>query len=114
MADDALLADQFIQRLAEGEARLAGAVLHHTDALQSDRVAEPGTHRLGERLFGGKTVGQVEHRLRAAGIPQPLLRSEHAIDEALAVFFQQAGDAVRLDDIDADAVNHRCPPMTRR
>src|SRR5688572_2456184 len=98
----------------ELESRLAEPVRDDADALKGDGIAEPGAHRFGERFLRREAVGDEEHRIARLLVAGPFAPGEHAACEALAELVEEPGDAMRLDDVDADAVDHAGCPSARR
>src|SRR5262245_46455008 len=111
MTDDAAAFDQPFELWMKGQPRLAGCILYDADALQGNRIAKPGAHRLGKSFLGRETIGEKQNRPDGPAIRRPLDGGQHAPCEALTVFLHEPRHAPRIDHVDADAVNHRALPM---
>src|SRR5688572_19152722 len=112
MADDAPARHHVLELRVEREPGLARGVLHHADALQSHGIAEAGSHRLGKGFLRREAIGQEQHRLGRLEIAGPFQRGQHASRKALAVLLDEPLDAMRLDHVYTDAVDHAGPLMS--
>src|SRR5262249_33837961 len=112
MADDAAAAHELLEPRVKSEPGLARAILHRANAPQRHRIAEAGSHRLGKRFLRCKAVGEIVDRPDALEIRRPFDRRQHAPGEALAVALDEPRHPLRLDHVDADAVDHRGPAIS--
>src|SRR3954453_19540784 len=90
------------------QARLAGRQVDDAEIAPEHAAAKPGAERLGGGFLGGKTAG-VAGKLRGPpGRPAAAPgRGEDAVEKAVAKALDRLLDAADVDQIAADAEDHR-------
>ena len=81
-------------------------IAQHRDVAQGDRRTQPGSRRLGKGFLGGKTLGQKARRVAAGVIPGMLGRGEDAVGIVFAEARETAADALGVQQVGADTVDH--------
>src|SRR4026209_2878562 len=114
MTDDPDALDQRLELGMKRKPRLAQLVLNDADALERDGISKSGAHGFRKSLFGCKAVRKKKDRPDRPLEGAPLLRRQPPPRKAFAVLVDQPGDALRLHDIDADAVDQAPRPSAAR
>src|SRR5262245_33773871 len=99
--------------------RLSRACIDDLDSPPGHRRTHAETERLRDRFLGSETGRQEREpaplrALAAGGVARLFLRSQHALDEALSEARLRCGDALDLDQIGADSVDHVGPAAISR
>src|ERR1700732_3304937 len=88
-------------------ARLARGQVDDAETAPEHAAAKPGAERLGGGLLGGKAPGVARPRIGAALAATALGLGEDAVEKAVAVARDRRLDPADVDQIAADAEDHR-------
>src|SRR5579885_1009114 len=94
----------------EPQGRAPRREIDHAEIAPEHALAKPGAERLRARLLRGESLGIARRPLRPAVGACPLGGGEDALEEALAEALDRALDAADVDEIAADADDHRPAP----
>src|SRR5690606_40421377 len=85
----------------------AGRQVDDAHVAPEDAAPEAGAERLGAGLLGRVALGVAGGAQAPSVRLRPLDLGEHAVGEAVAVAFERPLDAADVDDVAADADDHR-------
>src|SRR5439155_26394629 len=88
-------------------ARLSGRQVDYPQIAPKDPEAEAGPERLRARLLGGEPAGVARGGIGASIAFPPFGVREDAVEEAIAVTLDDLFDAADVDQITAEADDHR-------